>query len=74
MAVLFFYQPNVFLPAGWKKTVHLLHRWRAELSCALVLGDTEVFLGAVQGTPPAGGEPARAEVQLYDLQSMRVAY
>ena len=53
---------------------YLLHRWRAELSCALVLGDADVFLSAVQGTPPAGGEPARAEVQVYDLLSMRVTY
>ena len=42
----------------------LLHRWRAELSCALVLGDTDVFLAALQGLPPRGGEPPPVEIQM----------
>eukprot|EP00665_Eupelagonemidae_sp_cell47_P015461 gene15461-biopygen7091 len=28
----------------------LLHRWRGELSCALVLGDADVFLASLQGS------------------------
>ena len=52
---------------------YLLHRWRAELSCALVMGDMGVYMDAVQGGPPrGGGPPAPADVQVYDLQSMRL--
>ena len=43
---------------------YLLHRWRAELSCAMVLGDTEVYLEAVQGEMPCAGGVPRAEVQV----------
>ena len=54
----------------------LLQRWRAELSCALVLGDADVYLaalgsaGRVHVDPDAGTGPVR----VYDLQSMRVPY
>ena len=52
---------------------YLLQRWRAELSCAMVLGDTDVYLEAVQGVAPRGGRAvARAEVQVYDLVSTRL--
>ena len=53
---------------------YLLHRWRAELSCALVLGDADVFFAALRGTPPRGGEPPPEETQLYDLQSIRATF
>ena len=53
---------------------YLLHRWRAELSCALVLGDADVYLAALQGLPPRGGEPPPAETQIYDLQSIRMTF
>ncbi len=52
---------------------YLLHRWRAEVSCALVLGDTAVFLDAVREAPPAGArEPGRSELYLYELRDTRV--
>ena len=53
----------------------LLHRWRAELSCAVVKGDTGVYLDAIQGGPPQGVRGlAPAEVQVYDLVSTRLGY
>jgi hypothetical protein len=54
----------------------LLQRWRAELSCALVLGDADVYLaalgsvGRVHADPDAGMGPVR----VYDLQSLRLPY
>ena len=52
----------------------LLQRWRAELSGALVLGDTEVYLAAMDGEGKVGGlrglEPAGLGV--YDPQNNRV--
>jgi hypothetical protein len=54
---------------------YLLHRWRAELSCAVVMGDTGVYLDAIQGGPPRAGRAlAPAEVQVYDLVSTRLGY
>jgi hypothetical protein len=54
----------------------MLHRWRAELSCALVTGDAEVYmttLGAeVRGLGSAVTGMGR--VQVYDLQSTRLAF
>ena len=53
----------------------LLHRWRAELSCALMVGDMGVYLDAVEGGPgPGMGEPVRVGTHLYDLQSCRIGY
>ena len=53
----------------------LLHRWRAELSCALVTGDVGVYMAAVAGGPAgAGREPPRAEMQVYDLLSARMTF
>ena len=53
----------------------LLHRWRAELSCAVVKGDTDVYLDAIQEGPPrAGRGVAPADVQVYDLVSTRLGY
>ncbi len=53
----------------------LLRRWRAEISCALVLGDTAVYLTAMEGRgrdqSARGLQPA--ELHLYDLQDMRVS-
>jgi hypothetical protein len=52
----------------------LLRRWRAELSCALVLGDAAVYGAALDGEDGQGGtrglEPA--DVRVYDLQDYRV--
>ena len=53
---------------------YLLQRWRAELSCALVLGDVDVYLAALQGVPPRGGEPPPVDTHVYDLQSYRSTY
>ena len=45
----------------------LLYRWRAELSCAAVMGDTEIYLDAVQdGVPRAGRDVARVDIHVYD--------
>ena len=54
----------------------LLQRWRAELSCALVLGDTDVFLSALgaQGGMRSAPEPGLGPVRVYDLQSPRLPY
>ena len=54
----------------------LLRRWRAELSCALTMGDTEVYMTALQGVGGGRGmrEPAPAQLELYDLQSARLSY
>eukprot|EP00660_Eupelagonema_oceanica_P019331 gene19331-biopygen33793 len=42
----------------------LLRRWRAELSCTLVVGNARVYAEAVQGVPAGSGrEPARVDVQ-----------
>ena len=53
----------------------LLQRWRAELSCALVLGDTAVYLTAIEGRgrdrSARGLDPA--DLHLYELQDMRVS-
>ena len=53
---------------------HVLHRWRAEISCALVMGDTNVFLDAVwDGLPDIKRrEPAWVDMRLYDVQTHRV--
>ena len=48
---------------------YLLHRWRAELSCALVLGDADVYFAALRGVPPQGGAPPPVDTHVYDLQS-----
>ena len=53
---------------------YLLHRWRAELSCALVVGDADVYFAALRGTMPRGGEPPPVETQVYDLQSLRATF
>ena len=53
---------------------HLLHRWRAEISCALVMGDAGVYLSALQGANLSGGPLPPADVALYDLQQMRLTY
>ena len=52
----------------------LLQRWRAELSTALVMGDAEVYMAALDGRPCASfpGGLAPADVQVYDLRSCRV--
>jgi hypothetical protein len=54
----------------------LLQRWRAELSCAVVLGDTEVYLSALGAVGAAALDPEHGTgpVRVYDLQSMRVPY
>jgi hypothetical protein len=54
----------------------LLQRWRAELSCALVLGDAEVYLAALgSGVRTRAGSGTEAgAMHVYDLQSMRVPY
>ena len=54
----------------------LLQRWRAELSCALVLGDAEVYLAALgSGTRVrTGTDGGTGAMQVYDLQSMRLPY
>ena len=54
----------------------LLQRWRAELSCALVLGDTDVYMSALgaQGGMRATPEPGLGPVRVYDLQSLRLPY
>ncbi len=53
----------------------LLQRWRAEISCALVLGDAAVYLSATEGaredSSMRGLQPA--DLDLYDLQNYRVA-
>ena len=46
----------------------LLRRWRAELSCAVVLGDAQVYLAALTGEPRGDRGLAPAEVQVYDMQ------
>jgi len=49
---------------------YLLQRWRAELSCALLVGNTNVYLDALHDGPQAGRmEPPPAETTVYDLQS-----
>ena len=52
----------------------LLQRWRAELSCAMVRGDTEVYLTALEGRRREGGARGLqpADLHLYELQDMRV--
>jgi hypothetical protein len=54
----------------------LLQRWRAELSCAVVVGDADVYLsalgagGCVRRDPERGAGPVR----VYDLQSVLLPY
>ncbi len=52
----------------------LLHRWRAELSCALVLGDAQIYLAALEGECHQGGRggPPPADVHVYELQGNRL--
>ncbi len=52
----------------------LLQRWRAELSCAIVMGDTSVFLDSLcEGAQEIGrADLARVETGVYDLQSYRL--
>ena len=51
----------------------LLQRWRAELSCALVLGDTGVFLDALRDGPQGHALPSvRVGIDVFDLQSCRL--
>eukprot|EP00665_Eupelagonemidae_sp_cell47_P014223 gene14223-biopygen12151 len=52
----------------------LLQRWRAELSCALVMGDAEVYMAALDGRPSPSllGGIAPADVEIYDLRSCRI--
>eukprot|EP00660_Eupelagonema_oceanica_P019404 gene19404-biopygen4866 len=53
----------------------LLHRWRAELSCALAMGNARVYLAAVRGVPPgADGPPAPVDMQVYDLHMLRATF
>eukprot|EP00660_Eupelagonema_oceanica_P019076 gene19076-biopygen22385 len=53
----------------------LLHRWRAELSCTLALGNARVYLAAIRGELPGhGGAPAPVDVHLYDMQSLRATF
>ncbi len=47
----------------------LLQRWRAELSCTLVLGDAQVYLAALEGKRHGATGVPPAEVHLYELQS-----
>ncbi len=53
----------------------LLHRWRAELSCALVMVDTTVYMAALRSEPLGYGfhELGPADLQVYDLQSYRAS-
>ena len=53
----------------------LLRRWRAEVSCALVLGDTSIYRTAIGGRGREGGTRglAPADLHLYDLQDLRVS-
>ena len=53
---------------------YLLHRWRAELSCSLVLGDADVFFASLRGVPPQGGAPPPVDTHIYDLQSLRASF
>ena len=51
----------------------LLQRWRAELSCALVMGDAEVYMAVGRAACASlQGGLAPADVQVYDLRSCRV--
>ena len=52
----------------------VLHRWRAELSCALVMGDAEVYLAVLGAGVRVGGGVESSPMQIYDLQSTRLAY
>ena len=45
----------------------LLQRWRAELSCALLLGDTRVYETALQGASRATRGLRPADVHVYEL-------
>ena len=49
----------------------LLHRWRAELSCAIVMGDTSVYLAAPhsESVGHVFQELGPADLQVYDLQN-----
>ena len=51
----------------------LLHRWRAELSCTIVMGDTSVYLAALHSEPVGHvfQELGPADLQVYDLQNYR---
>ena len=46
----------------------LLQRWRAELSCALVTGDAQVYATALQGASPGARGLLPADVHVYELQ------
>ena len=54
----------------------LLQRWRAELSCALVLGDADTYLAALGsvGRARADADEGTGPVRVYDLQSLRLPY
>jgi hypothetical protein len=54
----------------------LLQRWRAELSCALVLGDADTYLAALGsvGRARADVDVGTGPVRVYDLQSTRLQY
>ena len=53
----------------------LLYRWRAELSCAAVMGDTEIYLDAIRkGLWRAGRDLARVDIHVYDLVPTRLGY
>ncbi len=47
----------------------LLQRWRAELSCALVMGDSRVYVTALQGVSQGTRGLQPADVHLYELQT-----
>ena len=47
----------------------LLRRWRAELSCAVVLGDTEVHMAALGVAGPQWEARDYAPPRLYEMQS-----
>jgi hypothetical protein len=54
----------------------LLQRWRAELSCALVLGDADIYLATLGAKlhERDGAETGTGGVRVYDLQSMRLPF
>ena len=46
----------------------LLQRWRAELSCALVMGDSQVYATALGGSGQGVRGLLPADVHVYELQ------
>ena len=52
----------------------LLHRWRAVLSCTMLLGDVSVYMASLEGIPGgnAYSEVGAEGLQLYDIQQRRM--